>query len=102
MGKRQQQESRENPARRQPQGRGFVDYPRRGRRGLRRWLPSWRLVLGAVAARAYYGIPARRLDPGQGAALAALLQGAELYEPATSPSKVPVAAIAVGGCGGEP
>ncbi|MFI6689223.1 transglycosylase domain-containing protein [Streptomyces sp. NPDC050485] len=48
MGKRQQQESREKPARRHPRGRSFVDYPRRGRRGLRRWLPSWRLVLGTV------------------------------------------------------
>lgn len=48
VGKRQQQESREKPARRHPRGRRFVDYPRRGRRGLRRWLPSWRLLLGTV------------------------------------------------------
>ncbi len=26
--------------------RRLIDYPRRGRRGLRRWLPSWRLLLG--------------------------------------------------------
>ncbi|MFF5127000.1 transglycosylase domain-containing protein [Streptomyces syringium] len=26
--------------------RRFIDYPRRGRRGLRRWLPSWRQLLG--------------------------------------------------------
>ncbi|MET9413864.1 transglycosylase domain-containing protein [Streptomyces klenkii] len=26
----------------------FVDYPRRGRRGVRRWLPSWRQWLGTV------------------------------------------------------
>ncbi|MFD4561701.1 transglycosylase domain-containing protein [Streptomyces sp. NPDC058469] len=26
--------------------RRVIDYPRRGRRGLRRWLPSWRLLLG--------------------------------------------------------
>lgn len=29
-------------------GRRFIDYPRRGRRGIRRWLPSWRLVLGTT------------------------------------------------------
>ena len=30
----------------QPPARGrFVDYPRRGRRGWTRWIPSWRLVL---------------------------------------------------------
>jgi len=28
--------------------RRLVDYPRQGKRGLRRWLPSWRLVLGTV------------------------------------------------------
>lgn len=28
--------------------RRLVDYPRRGRAGLRRWLPSWRLLLGAL------------------------------------------------------
>ncbi|KIZ14178.1 transglycosylase domain-containing protein [Streptomyces natalensis] len=27
--------------------RRFIDYPRRGRVGLRRWLPSWKLLLGA-------------------------------------------------------
>ncbi|RLU99142.1 penicillin-binding protein [Streptomyces griseocarneus] len=37
-----------------------------------------------AAAQAYYGIPAKKLDPSQGAALAALLKGAELYDPATS------------------
>ncbi|MEV7253139.1 transglycosylase domain-containing protein [Streptomyces cyaneofuscatus] len=25
-----------------------IDYPRRGRRGIRRWVPSWRLVLGTA------------------------------------------------------
>ncbi|MFF0410876.1 transglycosylase domain-containing protein [Kitasatospora sp. NPDC004745] len=33
--------------------RRWIDYPRRGRRGVRRWLPSWRLLLlvsGAAAA----------------------------------------------------
>ncbi|MEU9500884.1 transglycosylase domain-containing protein [Streptomyces sp. NPDC048196] len=29
--------------------RRFIDYPRRGREGLRRWLPSWRLWLGTLA-----------------------------------------------------
>ncbi|WP_248288710.1 transglycosylase domain-containing protein [Streptomyces albireticuli] len=29
-------------------GRRFIDYPRRGRRGVRRWLPSWRLLLGVL------------------------------------------------------
>ncbi|MGW1076452.1 transglycosylase domain-containing protein [Streptomyces sp. NPDC002537] len=37
-----------------------------------------------AAAQAYYGIPAKKLDPGQGALLASLLKGAELYDPATS------------------
>src|SRR5687768_7438722 len=27
----------------------LIDYPRAGKRGLRRWLPSWKLVLGLVA-----------------------------------------------------
>ncbi|MBW5424629.1 penicillin-binding protein [Streptomyces sp. BG9H] len=35
-----------------------------------------------AAAHAYYGIPAKKLDPSQGAMLAALLKGAELYDPA--------------------
>ncbi|WP_316739217.1 transglycosylase domain-containing protein [Streptomyces sp. MK7] len=26
--------------------RGFIDYPRAGKRGVRRWLPSWKQVLG--------------------------------------------------------
>lgn len=29
-----------------PRRRRIVDYPRAGRRGVRRWLPSWKLVLG--------------------------------------------------------
>ncbi|WP_206504136.1 transglycosylase domain-containing protein [Streptomyces chrestomyceticus] len=37
-----------------------------------------------AAANAYYGIPAKSLDPSQGAALAALLKGAEQYDPALS------------------
>lgn len=37
-----------------------------------------------AAAHAYYGIPARRLNPSQGAALAALLKGAEQYDPSAS------------------
>lgn len=28
--------------------RRFIDYPRRGYRGLHRWLPSWRFVVGSV------------------------------------------------------
>ncbi|MEU5208341.1 transglycosylase domain-containing protein [Streptomyces sp. NPDC020742] len=28
--------------------RRFIDYPRQGRKGARRWLPSWRLWVGAV------------------------------------------------------
>src|SRR4051812_33019611 len=30
--------------------RRFVDYPRRGREGWRRWLPSWKLLLGTFAS----------------------------------------------------
>ncbi|MFG2501517.1 transglycosylase domain-containing protein [Streptomyces sp. NPDC048441] len=37
-----------------------------------------------AAAHAYYGIPARKLNPSQGAALAALLKGAEQYDPSVS------------------
>ncbi|WP_318657862.1 transglycosylase domain-containing protein [Streptomyces aureocirculatus] len=37
-----------------------------------------------AAAHAYYGIPARQLDASQGALLAALLKGAELYDPSVS------------------
>ncbi|WP_190083606.1 transglycosylase domain-containing protein [Streptomyces longisporoflavus] len=37
-----------------------------------------------AAAHAYYGIPAKDLDASQGAALAALLKGAEQYDPAAS------------------
>lgn len=37
-----------------------------------------------AAAQAYYGIPAKKLDPSQGAMLASLLKGAELYDPSTS------------------
>lgn len=37
-----------------------------------------------AAAHAYYGISARQLDPSQGAALAALLKGAEQYDPSVS------------------
>lgn len=36
-----------------------------------------------AAAQAYYGIPAKKLDPSQGAMLASLLKGAELYDPST-------------------
>ncbi|MFF8918455.1 transglycosylase domain-containing protein [Streptomyces sp. NPDC015032] len=35
-----------------------------------------------AAAHAYYGIPAKDLDPSQAALLASLLKGAELYDPA--------------------
>ncbi|MEV7191024.1 transglycosylase domain-containing protein [Streptomyces sp. NPDC093510] len=37
-----------------------------------------------AAAHAYYGIPAKKLSPSQGAMLAAMLKGAELYDPAVS------------------
>ncbi|MGK5731336.1 transglycosylase domain-containing protein [Streptomyces sp. URMC 124] len=39
-----------------------------------------------AAAQAYYGVPAKKLDPSQGAMLAALLKGAELYDPSVSRS----------------
>ncbi|ATL28498.1 transglycosylase domain-containing protein [Streptomyces formicae] len=38
-----------------------------------------------AAAHAYYGIPARKLNPSQGAFLAAMLKGAELYDPSGGP-----------------
>ncbi|WP_079036961.1 transglycosylase domain-containing protein [Streptomyces silaceus] len=37
-----------------------------------------------AAAHAYYGIPAKDLDPSQGALLAAVLKGAEQYDPSIS------------------
>ncbi|MFJ8165553.1 transglycosylase domain-containing protein [Streptomyces sp. NPDC096136] len=37
-----------------------------------------------AAAYAYYGIPARELNPGQGALLAAVLKGAESFDPSLS------------------
>ncbi|MGK5546197.1 transglycosylase domain-containing protein [Streptomyces sp. URMC 127] len=37
-----------------------------------------------AAAQSYYGIPAKQLNPSQGAFLAALLKGAELYDPSVS------------------
>ncbi|WAL96098.1 transglycosylase domain-containing protein [Streptomyces sp. Je 1-369] len=37
-----------------------------------------------AAARAYYGIPAKELNPSQGAMLAAMLKGADLYDPSVS------------------
>lgn len=44
---RTEQDTERTPARhRLP--RRLIDYPRRGRRGFRRWLPSWRLVLGLL------------------------------------------------------
>ncbi|MCV2392863.1 transglycosylase domain-containing protein [Actinotalea sp. M2MS4P-6] len=36
----------------------LIDYPRAGKRGVRRWLPSWRLVLGAFATFLVLGIGA--------------------------------------------
>ncbi|AZQ70053.1 penicillin-binding protein [Streptomyces luteoverticillatus] len=38
-----------------------------------------------AAAQAYYGIPAKQLNPSQSALLASLLKGAELYDPSTGP-----------------
>ncbi|MFF7727366.1 transglycosylase domain-containing protein [Streptomyces sp. NPDC008001] len=39
-----------------------------------------------AAAQSYYGVPAKKLNPSQGAMLAALLKGAELYDPSVSES----------------
>ncbi|HEY4456138.1 MAG TPA: transglycosylase domain-containing protein, partial [Pseudonocardiaceae bacterium] len=36
----------EQPVRRAKRRRRFIDYPRRDRRGIRHWIPSWRLMLG--------------------------------------------------------
>ncbi|MGA5817988.1 transglycosylase domain-containing protein [Kitasatospora sp. NPDC094028] len=43
-------EGEKEQARRRP--RRWIDYPRRGRRGVRRWLPSWRQLLLAAGAGA--------------------------------------------------
>ncbi|MFE3828126.1 transglycosylase domain-containing protein [Streptomyces sp. NPDC059092] len=39
-----------------------------------------------AAAYAYYGVPAKELDPSQAALLATLLKGADSYDPALSPA----------------
>jgi membrane peptidoglycan carboxypeptidase len=36
--------------------KGLIDYPRYGKTGVRRWLPSWRLVLGVFLTLAAIGI----------------------------------------------
>ncbi len=36
------------PRRAPKRRRRFIDYPRRGRSGIRHWLPSWRLILGTA------------------------------------------------------
>ena len=36
-------------------GQGFIDYPRAGRRGIGRWLPSWKLVLSLALIAAGVG-----------------------------------------------
>ena len=36
------------PVRHARKRRRFIDYPRRGKRGIRHWIPSWRLVLGTM------------------------------------------------------
>lgn len=38
--------------------RRLIDYPRQGKRGIRRWLPSWRLVLGTFLTFVALGIGA--------------------------------------------
>jgi membrane peptidoglycan carboxypeptidase len=41
-----------------PQKKRFFDYPRTGYRGLHRWLPSWRVVLGTVLGVGFLGLGA--------------------------------------------
>src|SRR5450756_767909 len=41
-------EAARSAARRRGPKRRVIDYPRRGKTGFRRWLPSWRLLLGSV------------------------------------------------------
>jgi membrane peptidoglycan carboxypeptidase len=43
---RRRSTQRQEPVGRGRNGRRLLDYPRAGKRGLRRWLPSWRQVLG--------------------------------------------------------
>ncbi|MCZ7462091.1 transglycosylase domain-containing protein [Streptomyces sp. WMMC940] len=43
------QPSRSRLRRSVPSRRRRIDYPRRGRQGFRRWLPSWKLLLGAFS-----------------------------------------------------
>lgn len=43
---------------RRPGRRRLIDYPRYGKRGLRRWLPSWRLVLGTFMTLGVLGVGA--------------------------------------------
>ena len=47
------------PARGAPAGkRRFFDYPRHGYTGVRRWLPSWRFLLGGMLGVAFLGLGA--------------------------------------------
>jgi membrane peptidoglycan carboxypeptidase len=41
-------EPADEPIRRARRRRRFIDYPRRDKRGIRHWIPSWRLILGTM------------------------------------------------------
>ena len=41
--------------------RRFIDYPRSARTGWRRWVPSWRLVLGSMVTLGVLGVAALAL-----------------------------------------
>jgi membrane peptidoglycan carboxypeptidase len=45
---RKQARDRRPPAPPVPPRKGLIDYPRAGKRGPRRWLPSWKLLLGST------------------------------------------------------
>ncbi len=74
VGPRHEVDPSKSPYLHQGRPKRFIDYPRRGKRGWRRWLPSWRLLTGltlfgvggaAVAAIAVYasvGVPAVNQD----------------------------------------
>lgn len=70
--------------------RRFIDYPRQGREGLRRWLPSWRQWLSAVAlctgglaglfavVYAQVGIPSENALAGQEASVYYWADGSQM------------------------
>lgn len=94
--------------RRGTERRRLVDYPRRGRRGVRRWLPSWRLIGGTVLTLiggifalfalvyAYVDIPSENLAARQEANVYYWADGSQMVSVgAVNRQNVPLAKVPV-------